>query len=260
MNCHRRILILLIGHGSRRQISNEKFISFSKAFSYHLNSGKISNSKIIIDIKACFLELAKPLLDDVLIQIQGKYQQIILAPILLFSAGHYKKDIATASKIAQTNHPDSQIITLKPIGNNLFLWNSLKSFLLQTCKEQKRVKNVLFIGRGASDSEALRSFFSLKKDLRKTLINESYQINVFHVFCDVNKPSISFVLDKIKSDKKHTLVFPYLLFPGKLNKEIKDLLSNHHFDLNLLLPALSEIPIFLNLLQEQMIKKIKEIG
>ena len=77
--------IVYVGHGSRLQEGNEQFIHFIQSVM------KERNERIQ---KIAFLELTKPTISDAVTEtiLEGA-TEIMIVPVLLFAAAHYKRDI-----------------------------------------------------------------------------------------------------------------------------------------------------------------------
>ncbi len=89
--------ILLIGHGTRDPAGVREFLELAEL---------VRQQAAPLPVAPCFLELAEPSIAagvDSLVQ-QG-VQRILVAPLLLFSAGHHQRDVPEAVIAALAAHP-----------------------------------------------------------------------------------------------------------------------------------------------------------
>jgi sirohydrochlorin cobaltochelatase len=87
--------ILLVGHGTRDERGVAEFLNLSNRLAARFPS---------VPVAPCFLEIAEPTIDAAIATLveQGA-RQLVVAPVLLFAAGHAKRDIPTAVSSAVRN-------------------------------------------------------------------------------------------------------------------------------------------------------------
>jgi len=115
--------IVYVGHGSRLQEGNEQFIQFIQSVM------KERNERIQ---KIAFLELTTPTISDAVTEtiIEG-VTEIMIVPVLLFAAAHYKRDIPFEIEQLQKKYPQttnrSSCRTKTWYASILFLFNERNS-------------------------------------------------------------------------------------------------------------------------------------
>jgi sirohydrochlorin ferrochelatase len=89
---HASTAILLVGHGTRDDAGQAEFFALAK-----LLEVRVAPSPVF----PCFLELAEPAVDAAVFEAVARgAEEIVVAPVLLFSAGHARHDIPAALEAA----------------------------------------------------------------------------------------------------------------------------------------------------------------
>ncbi|MBI2119874.1 MAG: sirohydrochlorin chelatase [Elusimicrobia bacterium] len=211
--------ILLIGHGSRDPIAVKEFIDFASEFQ---NKNIDTFGKEVI-VTSAFLELSSPTIPQALrILAKDGINQITVIPYLLFSAGHVKTEIPEILEEFKKSFPEINIL----YGNSLWPHKNLiqcaKEKITQSLnkfpKNHSRDVDILVVGRGASDSQAIEQF--------KEAVNHiSFEIpcrTLNHCFIALAQPKYSEALPALLSNScKNLLIFPFYLFTGILVKRIE---------------------------------------
>ena len=84
--------LLLVGHGTRDPAGLAEFREVA---------GKVAELAPEFRTEACFLELAEPDIGTAVGRLlEARIERLIVAPVLLFSAGHAKRDIPAAVEAA----------------------------------------------------------------------------------------------------------------------------------------------------------------
>ncbi len=86
--------VLLIGHGSRREKSNEQVRELAAAL----------ESRLGIPVDAAFLELAEPAIDEAFAGLAAVTSQVTVVHCSLFAASHVKNDVPLAIEQARAEH------------------------------------------------------------------------------------------------------------------------------------------------------------
>ena len=101
--------LLFIAHGSRIPSSNERIVDLAD---------KISNKKNPYSkIKAAFLELASPSIEEAVDKLVKKYSHIDLFPYFLAPGIHYRKDIPEIIEQKKKQYFNCQFRLLDYFGN-----------------------------------------------------------------------------------------------------------------------------------------------
>src|SRR6056297_3115744 len=91
--------ILLAGHGSRREKSNEQVRELAAQLEGRLG----------IPVDAAFLELAEPAIDEAIAGLAATVSQVTVVHLSLFAASHVKNDVPLAVTQARERHPELTI-------------------------------------------------------------------------------------------------------------------------------------------------------
>ena len=103
--------IIMIAHGSRRESSNNEFISMVKNL-----QGKMKSSHII---KAAFLELKEPSITHVALElIKEGHKEISFYPFFLNSGKHVLVDIPNEIKKLEENYKNIKFEILSHFGSS----------------------------------------------------------------------------------------------------------------------------------------------
>lgn len=200
--------VLYVCHGSRLPKAREEAVSFIEK----------CQKKIEADIQQiCFLELATPLIKDGFQAcVEQGASRIAVVPLLLFSAVHAKVDIPNEIQQMKELYPFIEVTYGKPIG----VHEKMADTVIERVKESNELNttsNVILIGRGSTDTEAIRDFQTLAEWVKR-------KTGVLHVstcFLHGGKPHFEDALQQVSNDKQATFFVPYLLFTGLLMKDIE---------------------------------------
>ncbi len=202
--------VVYIGHGSRRQEGNEQFIQFIQSVIKEIPIQKQ---------EFAFLELVAPTIQQSLenIILQGA-RKILVVPVLLFAAAHYKRDI-----------PDELNITLKRFANvNITITEPFGVHEKMIQLVQKRVQAaygtsnsaILLVGRGSSDPEPIEMLKQIRSKVEARM-----KVPVRTAFLTAGKPRLEDMINQMSIEFENTYVMPYLLFTGLLHEKIKRRIS-----------------------------------
>jgi len=87
---------LLVGHGSRREKSNEQVRELAADLEGRLG----------VPTDAAFLELAEPSIPEGVAGLAHSNSRLTVVPLSLFAASHVKNDVPLAVERARSEHPD----------------------------------------------------------------------------------------------------------------------------------------------------------
>ncbi|MFO0817600.1 MAG: sirohydrochlorin chelatase [Pirellulales bacterium] len=92
-----RLGVLLIGHGTRSVVGQQEFLDTVAQVAQRF-AGSL--------VRPCFLELVEPSIDAAIDQlVETGVTHVAVAPLLLFAAGHAKRDVPAAIESARNRHP-----------------------------------------------------------------------------------------------------------------------------------------------------------
>src|SRR5258707_5141020 len=96
--------LLLVGHGTRDAAGLDEFAVVVERV-------RVAASE---PVEGCFLELARPTIGEGLARLVDRgVRRVTVVPVLLFAAGHAKRDIPAAVEEAAARHPE---ITVRQAG------------------------------------------------------------------------------------------------------------------------------------------------
>ncbi len=240
-----RKTIVVVGHGSRMVEANRDFEHFVDAFRKILPAENIRHA---------YVELAKPVLDEVLDEIGSDNDEIIILPLFLFAAGHVKNDIPLMVNAARSQFPMTTFHVACPVG----VHPNMVRMIAKRCGKTlgagaKEETAVLVVGRGSSDPDANSDFCKLVRLFEETC---GYG-RVAYSYVGIVKPNVEEVLERlVREQVKSIVVQPYLLFSGRLIQKLEEMVSRY----TKLYPwiqmkiasTMGEDPLIFDLLQERM--------
>ncbi|WP_336330382.1 CbiX/SirB N-terminal domain-containing protein [Haloarcula sp. CGMCC 1.2071] len=206
--------VLLVGHGSRREKSNEQVRDLAVELEGRLG----------IPVDAGFLELAEPAIDEAIAGLAGAVSQVSVVHLSLFAASHVKNDVPLAVEQAREAHPELTINNGAHLGVHPALLDLLDDRAaaveaeLGVDREEDEVAAVV-CARGSSDPDANADVHKLAR-----LLYEGREFSrVEASFIGVTEPLLDDTLHDIaKSRPDAVVVIPYMLGDGVLTGRIKD--------------------------------------
>ncbi len=230
--------ILLIGHGTRDVAGVREFLELASL---------VKQFAAPVPIEACFLELAEPSIAEGVQRLaQSGVRRLLIAPLLLFSAGHHQRDVPDAVNAALAVHPDITTAQLPALNDHpRVLTLSQRRLNEARCigklstgvagdeqseTPERRVPGnassredcagnrlLLVVGRGSSDAAAtarLRDFAAQRA------VSAGVQA-VLSCFVHGQRPKLAEgIALAVKSSAQTIVVQPHLLFQGLVYQEI----------------------------------------
>jgi len=207
--------LLLVGHGTRDETGRREFL---------VSAGQVQSLWPQTHVAPCFLELAAPSIAQGMDSAyRAGVRRLTVMPLLLFAAGHAKRDIPDAVEAAATNFPDLSVCCLQTSleCHPALLWLSELRFR-QALAGRGAVANqdtaLVMIGRGSSDEDAtqrMHQFAELRR--RRTPVGQ------LHVgFIAMQRPTVDEALRAaLASGVRRIVVQPHLLFSGELLNQVQ---------------------------------------
>ncbi|KFN04374.1 sirohydrochlorin chelatase [Bacillus clarus] len=198
--------IVYVGHGSRLQKGNDQFIHFIQSVMKERNE---SIQKI------AFLELATPTIQDAVTEtiLEGA-TEIMIVPVLLFAAAHYKRDIPFEIEQIQKEYPHITFSVAPPFSTHPYMIELVVKRIREAMPIQG--SKVLLVGRGSSDPQPIYELQQIG-----TAVARKLGMSVSCCFLAKGTPSFTDELQNITSSASHVYIMPYLLFTGLLLQKIK---------------------------------------
>ncbi|MFB6304910.1 MAG: CbiX/SirB N-terminal domain-containing protein, partial [Haloferacaceae archaeon] len=205
--------VLLVGHGSRRERSNEQVRELAAGLEERLG----------VPVDAAFLELAEPAIDEAIAGLASAVDRVTVVQLSLFAASHVKSDVPLAVKRARGRHD----VTLHN-GAHLGVHPALVEILddrAAAVEERLGVDRaaddvaVVLCARGSSDPDANADAHKLAR-----LLHEGRAFDrVETAFIGVTEPVLADALhDVAKHRPDAVVVLPYMLGDGVLTGRVRD--------------------------------------
>jgi sirohydrochlorin ferrochelatase len=205
--------LLIVGHGTRDKVGLDEFGALVERIRFRTDC----------PVEPGFLELAQPTIAEGLARLIDRgAERITIAPLLLFAAGHAKRDIPAAVAEFVARYPNLAIQQTPPLElHESVLELSARRFneaIAMQPKMESAETLLVMVGRGSRDLDAtteMHRFARLRAG--RTPVGE-----VRVCFLAMQSPALSDVLsDAAARDFPRIVVQPHLLFHGVLYDEIK---------------------------------------
>ncbi|AIK37288.1 sirohydrochlorin chelatase [Bacillus pseudomycoides] len=197
--------IVYIGHGSRLQEGNKQFIHFVQS---------VINERSENIQKIGFLELTTPTVQDAIVEaITEGATEILIVPVLLFAAAHYKRDVPFEIEKIKKHYPHITFSVIPPFSTHPLMIE----LVIKRIREAMPMPNseILLVGRGSSDSQPIHELRQIGAAAQQRLC-----LPVSCSFLTKGTPSFTDELNEKSSHARHVYVMPYLLFTGLLLQKI----------------------------------------
>jgi sirohydrochlorin cobaltochelatase len=207
--------LLVVGHGTHDDQGQQDF---------WITVRQVADELPQVVVEGCFLEAAAP---DIGTALEGMAQRglhdVVLAPLLLFSAGHAQRDIpaATARAVARTGIRVRQADVLG--CHPLVLQLSAERFLAAAGADYaSETVLLLFVARGSRDVTAAAEVQRLADQrVARTPVGR-----VVVAFLAMAEPRVEEVVAEIAATEfRQVIVQPHLLYPGALLSRLRRLVE-----------------------------------
>ncbi|MEF8757111.1 MAG: sirohydrochlorin chelatase [Halobacteriales archaeon] len=205
--------VLLAGHGSRREASNQHVRDVADRLSDQLDER----------VKPAFIELEPPSLGEGVDDLADHADHVTVVPLMLFAAGHVKNDVPLVLDQARERHPDLTV----DYGSHLGVRPELVDLIadrVETAAADLSVDPetddvaVAFCARGSSDPDANADAVKLAR-----LLYEGRSFTrVEPAFIGVTGPHVEDALEDLAlREPDAVIVVPYMLGDGVLNQRVQ---------------------------------------
>lgn len=202
--------ILVVGHGSRDAAAN-------RALAPVVDAQRARHPGAIVT--HAFLELAEPTLAPALDALAREVGHVVVAPLLLFAAGHVKNDLPLALERARRSAPHVRFSVARALG--------VHAALVALAADRARVAigaddpartALVVVGRGASDPDANAELCKLAR-----LVGEKVGAGwVVPAFSGITRPTVDEALELAgRARPARIVVLPYLLTAGRLVERLR---------------------------------------
>ncbi|WP_330631835.1 CbiX/SirB N-terminal domain-containing protein [Halocatena halophila] len=206
--------IVLVGHGSRRERSNEQVRALAAEF----------EAQVRVPVDVAFLELASPSIGDAIDGLAPSVSTVTVLPLSLFGASHVKADLPLAVNQARDRHPELQLEMGGPIGVHPAVVTILDERVRATERKLGVDRDtdhlaVILCARGSSDPDANGDATKVARLLYEGRPFE----RVKTAFIGITEPTLTEGLHTIAKHRPDAVVVvPYMLGDGVLTQRIRD--------------------------------------
>ncbi|EMA42588.1 CbiX/SirB N-terminal domain-containing protein [Halobiforma nitratireducens] len=206
--------VLLVGHGSRREKSNEQVRELAAGL----------ESRLGVPVDAAFLELAKPSIEDAIADLASVVSAVTVVHCSLFAAGHVKNDVPLAIERARASHDDLEIHNGRHLGIHPAILEVLDDRVAAVETELGVDREtddlaVVLCGRGSSDPDSNADVHKLAR-----LLHEGRPFSrVEPTFIGVTEPTLEETLHDLSKHRPDAVaVIPYMLGDGVLTGRVRE--------------------------------------
>jgi sirohydrochlorin cobaltochelatase len=206
--------VLLVGHGSRREKSNEQVRTLAARMEERLG----------VPVDAGFLELAAPSIADAIAGLAPTVSTMSVVQLSLFAASHVKNDVPVAIRQARTEHPELTIHNGSHLGVHPAIIDLLddRAAGVESALGIDRATDdvaVVLCARGSSDPNANSDAHKLAR-----LLYEGRPFSrVETSFIGVTEPRLDETLHAVAKHRPDAVVvLPYMLGDGVLTQRVRD--------------------------------------
>jgi len=208
--------LLLVGHGTRSTVGTQQFLELAN----HL-ARRIAPTPL----EPAFLEMQQPGIAAAVERLLARsIQRLIVMPLLLFAAGHAKRDIplAVQSALNASGRGDLPWVQAAHFGCHSTILDLSRQRLAESVKSREPVPGeetcLLLVGRGSPDESAtaeMEEFARLREQQEGRLRTEV-------AFLAMARPLLGEKLELIAAAKlRRVIVQPHLLFDGDLADSLR---------------------------------------
>lgn len=214
--------LLIVGHGSREAVGVREFLATVE---------QMRTLAQRTPIEPCFLEFAEPSIAEGFRRLVAQgVREVIVSPVLLFAAGHAKRDIPDAVAAVAAQVPGVTTRQAEHLGSepSLLALSQLRydEALASTAKSFDQTLLVL-VGRGSLDAQATAEMHAFARKRERILESGGGPSPAVEVaFVAMAEPRLPSVLEKLAAGPpKRIVVQPHLLFGGVLLDRITEIVG-----------------------------------
>jgi sirohydrochlorin cobaltochelatase len=252
--------ILLVGHGTRDETGTRQFLELAEILKIRLAPAAV---------EAAFLELREPGIGAGVERLLARgIDRLVTVPLLLFAAGHIKRDVPeeVEKALVALGRGDLQHAQAGHLGCHAALLELSHRRMEEVhCAALMHPTCLLLVARGSKDDEAsaeMHHFAALRGQTAPNLIVEA-------AFLSIAQPSFDEQLRKlVTAGYPRVIVQPHFLFEGELveriRSQIADCARNHSKTEWLVAPPLADRPgekgLASDLLARVILDRLQEAG
>ena len=211
----REVGLLLVGHGTREAVGVEEFLT---------SAAQVAALAGETPVEPCFLEFAQPsIVEGFRRLVERGVRRIVVVPVLLFAAGHARRDIPLAVAAVASEFPHVAVTQAAQLGCHADLLQ-LSELRYQTAligaeELAGDATTLVLVGRGSHDPDAtaeMHRFAALRGELP-----QRNKLRIEVGFVAMATPRFTDVLDAAaQTGARRVVIQPHLLFGGVLLERI----------------------------------------
>jgi len=207
--------VLVVGHGTADPVGADET---------RLLAGLVADLLPGQPVELGFLEVIGPTIPDAFGRLAGRgVREVIVAPLLLFTAGHARRDVPDAVASAAAAH-GIPVCQSEPLGGHPAVVSLSRRRRHEAVRKRPPVSSeataLLVIGRGASDPSAAGQFESFVETTLAT--GPERPAHVLHGFAAAARPTLDEAVNAAATlpDVRRIIVQPHLLFSGHVLDQV----------------------------------------
>jgi sirohydrochlorin ferrochelatase len=200
---------LLVGHGTRDAGGLGEFVQTVRLVAERAGGRNVRHA---------FLELAEPSIESAVCELYDNgIRRVLVVPVLLFAAGHAKRDIPAAVVRAAGNCRDLEWKQTAHLGCHPKILDLSRRRYHAARSELGGCDTLLLVGRGSNDESATTEMLQFARLHTENIVPPAIEV----AFIAMAQPRLADVLPRVgQSPAQRVVVQPHLLFAGELLSEI----------------------------------------
>jgi sirohydrochlorin cobaltochelatase len=203
---------LLVGHGTRSARGLAEFQQTVEAVAERA-TGRI--------VRHAFLELAEPSIESAVAQLyDAQVRRVLVVPLMLFSAGHVKRDIPRALAEAAENRPGLRWHIAGHLGCHPRIVDLSVQRFEAARTEVGGCDSLILVARGSRDESAIAETAHFARLHAERSRPETMEV----AFAAMADPRLGDVLARVAEWPAHRIVVqPHLLYQGEILDQVRQL-------------------------------------
>jgi sirohydrochlorin cobaltochelatase len=209
----RGVGLLVVGHGTADAVGASETQRVAQL---------VAAARPEVPVSLGFLEVIGPTIEDGLAELAAAgCREVVAAPLLLFAAGHAKRDVPEAISAAAAVH-GMRVVQADPLGCHAAITElSRRRRREAEAGRPAAATGIVFIGRGSSDPTALPQ---LREFAALSLAGEPPPRTLGFGFVAAARPTLCAALDSAadppRDGLRRILVQPHILFRGHVEEQV----------------------------------------
>jgi len=207
--------LLLVGHGSRDEVGVEEFLAVAR---------QVAAARPEWVVQPCFLEFAVPDIAAGMAALAARgARSVVVVPVILFAAGHIRRDIPAAVAAAAAEHPQLVVCQAEHLGCHEALVALSEKRFAETAVGQHPASaadtQLVLVGRGSLDPEATAEMLRFAEIRRARAQLAGVTVGFLSMAAP---PLVEALAAAATMNPRRVVVQPHLLFGGVLLKRLSD--------------------------------------